>query len=127
MQPRIGLRGRRNNRQRQNARPDRKRVIFFVVFRGARANLRGDFGQRQSEYRRGLQFEVGRPADLIPAPGDNVLGERVQCIQFFIAVFHGHRAAQNYNRAVIHGMMKRRARQHNAVYMRHRDANLHAA
>ena len=63
---------------RDHARPRLQRVVLLVVERRPRADLRRRLVDRQREHGRGLQLLLGRRAHLRPAPGHDVLDDRLQ-------------------------------------------------
>jgi hypothetical protein len=113
--------------ERHDARPDVELVVLVVVERWAGADLARALLDRQHEHRGGLELLAGGDADVVPAAGDQPLGERVQRAVALLGVLDRPRGAVQDDGTIVDRVVEGRARQHQAVDERHGEADLRPA
>ena len=85
------------------------------------------FRDRQREDRRRFQLASARGAGLAPATGQEFLRERLERDQPFVRVGDGQEAAEHHHRLVVGRVLEDRARDHEPVDGRDRQAGGRAA
>lgn len=109
---------------RNGAGPDRAWLFVgrAVIVRRRMARLDRRLVDRQTQNRRRLELQpVGRP-DLVPAPGQQRVGERLERGQPRRGALDAFKPAEQHDRVVVRGVLKRRAGEHQPVEDRHREA-----
>ena len=124
-QARVADRQQSRKPQRNHARPNIQSVIVFVINWISRANLRGCFDNRKRQHQRRFQFFFGRRANFRPTIGNNVLAQSKKRICLFPFITDHFCLAENYDRAIIHRMMKCRTRQNQTINQCNRYANVY--
>ena len=124
--PGIAQRRRSPQVKRHNARPDRQSIVLLIIRRWPGASLRRGFFDRELQHGRGLQLLGGRVAHIFPAAGDQVIGDHAQCLCLALNIIDFARGSESDDGAVVHGVVECGPREHNAIYVRDRDAGRHA-
>ncbi|BCI88805.1 hypothetical protein NIIDMKKI_40110 [Mycobacterium kansasii] len=93
----------------------RQRTIFRIVDRPALAHLGRNLDKIEGKHRRGGQFTGVGGSAVGGATGPDVVEQRVQGRQLLGVVVNRTRAAHHDYRAIVQGMVHRRAGQHQPV------------
>jgi hypothetical protein len=126
VEPLVGERRRRGEREREHPGPDGQLVVGLVVLGRAAAHLGRHLGQRHRQDRGGGRLLEVCAADGGGAPRHDMLDEGSQGRVLLGRVVDRPGAAEDHHRAVVQRVMEGRAGQHQPVQQGDGDADLHA-
>ena len=108
---------------RNDSRPHVQRgILRVVVVRPAAPHLGRGLVDLEREDRGRLQLLRVRSARLVPAAGQQLLGERLERAQPLRLVLDEREPPEDHHRVVVRGVLEGRAREHERVHERDRDA-----
>jgi len=108
---------------RNDAGPDGQVVVGIIVDRRTRADLGGNFGERETQNAGGFLLFFTGFTRVVPATRKKFLGECVEGFELFLRLPLRHCSSKGNDGAVVHGMIEDGAREDKAVGERDGDAN----
>src|SRR5437764_14285304 len=100
---------------RNDAGPDGQVVVGIIVDRRTRADLGGNFGERETQNAGGFLLFFTGFTRVVPATRKKFLGEGVEGFELSLSRIHDSCSSKANDRAVVHEMMADGAREDNAV------------
>ena len=98
-----------------------ERVIGLVVLGRAATQLGRGLVEHEADHARRAQLQLRGAAHVLEPPGSDVLHDRVERPQLLHGLRYLAAFAQQHDATVVHRVVERRSREHQAVEQRHRE------